>query len=804
MSRVAVDRSEASLRRVVAETVAAVEQAYWNVIAARRDVAIRESTLALADRQREDARIRVEAQVVPESDLAQFTAEIERRRGDLYASRETATRAELLLKALILDSADAPQWGTTLALDDPPPPVPAAVDVAAALKAAAERPELADLDARRALQAIELDAARDRLKPQLDIVGGYTARGVAGARSEDVRPFPGLTPEFSEELQGALGASLESVALHRFPDVNAGLVLTIPLGQRAARADIAVAESATRQIAAARERIRIQITVEVRNAAAALETAGQRIEAARAARAAADIQLRAEEDRLTAGATTPFFVLTRQNDLAAAEVAEAAATAAYRRALTELARARGTLLRDRAVDWRTHPMTRHLVPVLGGRCLALTACRQAVDPTLIRLNGRIEAAMVDLSPKVTGRVREVLVKEGDRVKAGDVLVRLDLGETGLAVARDKSAVAAAQARVRDLEAGTRRSDLAAAEAEVNDRQAALELAKKELQRQQFMLERKVGTQRDVDRASTEVDRLTAAVSATSNRLAALREGARRNQVQQARDEVARAETVLEQSQTTVNEGELRAPADTIVVHRFVEPGQLVTPGQPTLTLAFLDRLYVRTFVPEIVRGRVRPGIDADIVVDAYKDKTFKGKVAEIARDAEFTPKQVETRTERVNLVYAAKVDLIGGWSEPLDLGQPAEVLIKDAVITTSDLTRRFGAITALAGITLEVPRGEMFALIGPDGAGKTTFFRLVAGVLAPDVGHGDARHRHLRARAAALRPLPGSVDRREHAAAQRSLQRAAATRPIGGRRGCSTWSAWRRFAPAWPARCPAA
>ena len=159
---------------------------------------------------------------------------------------------------------------------------------------------------------------------------------------------------------------------------------------------------------------------------------------------------------------------------------------------------------------------------------ALGACREAADPNLIRLNGRIEAAMVDLSPKVTGRVRDVLVKEGDRVKAGDLLVRLDLGETGLTVARDTSAVAAARARVRDLEAGTRRSELAAAEAEVSDRQAALDLAKKELERQRFMLERKVGTQRDVDRASTDVERQTAAVSAASNRLAALREGVRRN------------------------------------------------------------------------------------------------------------------------------------------------------------------------------------------------------------------------------------------------------------------------------------
>jgi HlyD family secretion protein len=327
-------------------------------------------------------------------------------------------------------------------------------------------------------------------------------------------------------------------------------------------------------------------------------------------------------------------------------------------------------------------MTRSFVPSPAARCaliaalLALSGCRQTADPTLIRLNGRIEAAMVDLSPKVTGRVREVLVKEGDRVKAGDVLVRLDLGETGLTVARDQSAVAAAQARVRDLEAGTRRSELAAAEADVNDRKAALDLAKKELQRQQFLLDRKVGTGRDVDRATTEVQRLEASLKVASSRLATLREGARPWQVQQAQDDAARAQTVLEQSQTTVNEGELRAPADTIVVHRFVEPGQLVTPGQPTLTLAFLDRLYVRTFVPEMLRGRVRPGIEADVIVDAYKDKTFKAKVAEISRDAEFTPKQVETRAERVNLVYAAKVDLIAGWSEPLDLGQPAEVLIK--------------------------------------------------------------------------------------------------------------------------------
>ena len=308
--------------------------------------------------------------------------------------------------------------------------------------------------------------------------------------------------------------------------------------------------------------------------------------------------------------------------------------------------------------------------------LAAAACRQAPDPNVLRLNGRVEAVMVDVSPKVTGRVREVLVREGERVKAGDVLVRLDLGETALSVDRDRSQVAAAEARVRDLQAGSRTTEIAAAQADVADRVAALDLAKKELQRQQFMLERKVGTARDVERATTEVARLEATLSASRNRLAQLQEGARHWQVQQAQDGVARAKSVLEQSQTVVNEAELRAPADAIVVHRFAEPGQLMTPGQPALTLAFTDRLYVRTFVPEPALGRVRPGLAAEVVVDAYKDKTFKARVAEVARDAEFTPKQVETRTERVNLVYATKVDLEQGWDVPLVPGQPAEVVIR--------------------------------------------------------------------------------------------------------------------------------
>jgi HlyD family secretion protein len=308
-----------------------------------------------------------------------------------------------------------------------------------------------------------------------------------------------------------------------------------------------------------------------------------------------------------------------------------------------------------------------LVPTAG--------CRDTAPPTTLVLNGRIEAPMVDLAAKVTGRVVAVHAREGDRVKKGDLLVQLDLGETSLAVERDRRGVESAQARLRDLAGGSRQAEVAAAEAEVVDREAAVDLARRELQRQQTLLAKKVGTQRDLDRTTTELERTEAVLNVARERLRLVREGFRSWQTQQARVEVDRAKSVLSATETIARESEIRAPADGIVLHRLAEPGQLVGPGQPALTLAFADRLYVRTFVPEPRLGQVRQGLAVTVRVDSFPDRTFTARVTEISPTAEFTPKSVETREERVNLVFAAKVDLDEGWNAPLVPGQPADVVV---------------------------------------------------------------------------------------------------------------------------------
>jgi HlyD family secretion protein len=313
------------------------------------------------------------------------------------------------------------------------------------------------------------------------------------------------------------------------------------------------------------------------------------------------------------------------------------------------------------------------IVVLCGALLS-AACRPT-ESGIIGLNGRLEAPLVDLAPKVAGRVVEVRVREGDRVKAGDVLVRLDLGETAIAVERDREGLRSAQARYQDMAEGSRRPEILAAQADLADKRAQLDLAQRELDRQSALLAKKIGSQQDYDRAKVSLDRAAAAARASEERLKLTVEGFRKFQTDQARYEMDRAKSVLKQSETVAGEAEIRAPADGVILHRIAEPGLLLNPSQPAVTMAFADRLYVRTFIPERQLGKVRPGMPATVTVDAFPGRSFPAHVTEISPDAEFTPKPVETKSERVNLVYAAKVDLDRGWKEPLVPGQPAEVSI---------------------------------------------------------------------------------------------------------------------------------
>lgn len=352
IARIDRTRSDASLRRVAAETIAAVERAYWTLVGARTEVEARASAVSLAEEQKGDIDARIDAGTLSEADAAQPVAEIERRRGELLAAREAETRAENALKALILADPADPEWASRIAptseAEEPAPATAAGTDIAAA---EGRRPEVAEAAARLERLAVDDESARDRVRPQLDLVAGYSGRGLAGDRNPGIAPpFPVGTIAVPEALDGGLGRSLGTIGEGRFPDASVGFSFSLPLGNRAARADAAQARSVRAQAELALLRARQQVGLEVRNASVALETAEQRLAAAKAGRSAAETQLRAEEERFTAGLATTFFVLTRQNDLTQARLAEVRALSDLRRARVEGARATGTLLKDRNIQ----------------------------------------------------------------------------------------------------------------------------------------------------------------------------------------------------------------------------------------------------------------------------------------------------------------------------------------------------------------------------------------------------------------------------------------------------------------------
>ena len=181
----------------------------------------------------------------------------------------------------------------------------------------------------------------------------------------------------------------------------------------------------------------------------------------------------------------------------------------------------------------------------------------------------------------------------------------------------------------------------------------------------------------------------------------------------------------------------------MITVRQAELGEYVVPGTPVVTIADLDHLWVRAYVSETDLGRVRWGQAVTLRTDTYPGKSYSGTISFISSDAEFTPKTVQTNKERVALVYRIKVDVenpqprteAGDARRHHDrAGKVARRMPEAAAIIVRDLVRGFPGVKAVDHLSFEVNYGEIFGLVGPDGAGKTTTMRILAGVLLPDAG----------------------------------------------------------------------
>lgn len=341
-----------------------------------------------------------------------------------------------------------------------------------------------------------------------------------------------------------------------------------------------------------------------------------------------------------------------------------------------------THLDVRSCSWRVL-----LLAAIAGS-VAAYGCGPKLPADRIRASGYVEATEIRVAPEVGGRLIELTVGEGDTVKAGALVARLDTADVELALRRARADRQQADAQLRLLEAGARPQEIrqaeaqvAAAEADVAAAQVELTSAGADLERFETLLRTNSGSRKQRDDAETRRDvgreRARGAeerVKGAREALLRLRAGARQQELEAARARVAIVDAQIASLEKNRADASISSPLDGTVTEKLVDVGELVAPRTPMLVVTDLDRAWANVYVDEPVVPRLRLGQPATLFTDAG-GPGVAGTLSFIASKAEFTPRNVQTAEDRSKLVYRIKID-VDNRNGALKQGMPVEAEIQ--------------------------------------------------------------------------------------------------------------------------------
>jgi HlyD family secretion protein len=344
-----------------------------------------------------------------------------------------------------------------------------------------------------------------------------------------------------------------------------------------------------------------------------------------------------------------------------------------------------TLHHPRAIATALIPALAAFAPVF-----TLAACRQKPPADRVRVSGYVEATEVRVAPEVGGRLIDLKVAEGDRVKAGDVIAQLDTADIALALQRAAAERLGADAQLRLLLAGARQEDIrqaeaqrAAAEADVSGARQELTSAERDLKRFEDLLASNSGAQKPRDDAATRrdvaKDRIRAGeerVRAAAEAVVRLKSGARREEIDAARARLAGVDAQIATLEKARRDATVVAPAAGMVTQKMADEGELLAPRTPIVVVANLDEVWANVYVDEPLVPRVTLGQTATVFTDAG-GPGIEGTVTFISPKAEFTPRNVQTAEERSKLVFRVKVT-VNNEKGVLKQGMPVEAEIRFA------------------------------------------------------------------------------------------------------------------------------
>jgi HlyD family secretion protein len=309
---------------------------------------------------------------------------------------------------------------------------------------------------------------------------------------------------------------------------------------------------------------------------------------------------------------------------------------------------------------------------IAAGCLALAACSRA--STAIEASGTIEATSVQVSSKSSGEILHLDAGEGTRVKKGSLLAIIDHSTLDIQLGQARSGVDLARAQLDLLTNGARGEDLAQAKEALNQAEETLRSSREDLARMESLLESGAATKKQRDDAQTRQTNAQAQANAADQALRKLQNFARPEDVKAALARVDQAVYSTRLLEKSIQDATVRAPVDGVVTERLVEEGELAAPGAGLFVITNLDSVKLTIYVPETDLGNIRLGEQAAISIDSHTGSSYPGTVTWISPLAEFTPRDIQTKDERVKLVYAVRIE-IANPSGIFKSGMPADAAL---------------------------------------------------------------------------------------------------------------------------------
>lgn len=299
-------------------------------------------------------------------------------------------------------------------------------------------------------------------------------------------------------------------------------------------------------------------------------------------------------------------------------------------------------------------------------------------------NGRIEAVEVDIAARTAGRVKDVLVNEGDFVRAGQILATMD---TAVLDAQLREAEAQLQRAEIGIETALslvtqREAEIEAAQAIVAQRTAELDAAQKQITRTEHLADSGTASQQRLDDDRARFQGAAAAVSAAKAQIAAAEaaRGSAKSQVIAARSAVEAARATIQRIQADIDDSTLKSPRDGRVQYLVAQPGEVLTPGGVVLNMVDLTDVYMTFFLPTEAAGQVALHTEVHLVLDAAPQYVIPAKVSLVADVAQFTPKTVETAEERQKLMFRIKAridpELLKKYLHQVKTGLPGKAYVR--------------------------------------------------------------------------------------------------------------------------------